>query len=66
MTSDASPPGPCGVCASEPPPIVGSVLTGTGLTLDAAARALDRGEAVALTDVQRRLVERWMAERALG
>jgi hypothetical protein len=66
MSSDASSREDCGVCAAEPPPIVGSVLTGTGLTLAAAARALDRGEAVALTDVQRRLVERWMAERAFG
>ena len=66
MSSDGSPRADCGVCASEPPPIVGSVLTGTGLTLAAAARALDRGEAVELTEVQRRLVERWTAERALG
>jgi hypothetical protein len=65
MPSDPSPRFDCGVCASEAPPLVGSVLTGTGLTLAAAARALERGESVALTDVQRRLVERWVAERGL-
>jgi hypothetical protein len=66
MASDTSPRADCGVCASEPPPLVGSVLTGSGLTLAAAARALERGQAVALTDVQRRLVERWIAERGPG
>jgi len=51
---------PCasGVCGTEVPPLVGSVLTGTGLTLAQAAAALERGEAPALTDVQRRIVER--------
>jgi hypothetical protein len=40
------------------PPLVGSILTGTGLTLEQAARRLERGEAIpALTDVQRRIVE---------
>lgn len=53
-----------GVCGAEPPPLVGSVLTGTGLTLAAAAAALERGEdPPLLTDVQRRIVERWVAER---
>jgi hypothetical protein len=33
------------------------VLTGTGLTLDQAARALERGESPPLTPVQRRIVE---------
>ena len=52
-----------GVCGSDVPPLVGSVLTGTGLTLDQAARRLERGEPLpALTDVQRRMVE----EHALG
>ena len=32
-------------------------LTGTGLTVAQAAAALERGEAPALTDVQRRIVE---------
>jgi len=43
---------------------VGSVLTGTGLTLAQAAAALERGERPPLTDVQLRLVERWAAGRA--
>jgi hypothetical protein len=38
------------------------VLTGTGLTLDQAVAALERGERLALTDVQRRIVD----EAALG
>lgn len=56
---------PSGVCGSEPPPLVGSVLTGVGMTLPQAARALEQGQQVALTDVQRRIVERW-AEEHLG
>jgi hypothetical protein len=50
---------PCdtGVCGSEVPPLIGSVLTGTGLTLDQAVKALERGESPPLTPVQRRLVE---------
>lgn len=53
-----------GVCGADVPPLVGSVLTGTGLTLAAAAAKLERGEALppGLTDVQRRMVE----EHALG
>ncbi|MCW2994802.1 MAG: hypothetical protein JWQ18_2297 [Conexibacter sp.] len=46
-----------GVCGAEIPPLIGSVLTGTGLTVAQAAAALERGEAPALTDVQRRIVE---------
>ena len=46
-----------GVCGSEVPPLIGSVLTGTGLTLDQAAKALERGESPPLTPVQRRMVE---------
>jgi hypothetical protein len=38
------------------------VLTGTGLTLDQAVAALERGERLELTDVQRRIVD----EAALG
>lgn len=37
--------------------MVGSVLTGTGLTLDRAARMVADGEDVPLSDVQRRIVE---------
>ena len=50
---------PSGVCGADVPPLVGSVLTGTGLTLAQAAAALERGESPALTDVQRRIVEEW-------
>jgi hypothetical protein len=47
-----------GVCGADVPPLVGSVLTGTGLTLAQAASRLERGDALpALSDVQRRLVE---------
>jgi hypothetical protein len=53
-----------GVCGSDAPPLVGSVLTGTGLTLDQAIAALERGEQPPLTDVQRRLVETAALERA--
>ena len=48
----------CGVCAGDVPPLIGQVLTGTGLTLDQAARRLlDGDELRELTPVQRRLVE---------
>ena len=53
-----------GICAGSVPPIVGGVLTGVGLTLAQAAEALERGERVALTDVQRRMVETWALEHA--
>ena len=46
-----------GVCGAEVPPLIGSILTGTGLTLDQAAAALERGETPPLTPVQRRIVE---------
>jgi hypothetical protein len=49
---------PSGVCGADVPPLIGSILTGTGLTLDQAARRLERGDPLpALTDVQRRIVE---------
>ncbi|HET6449308.1 MAG TPA: hypothetical protein VFG31_09390 [Conexibacter sp.] len=54
---------PSGVCGADVPSLVGSVLTGTGLTLAQAAAALERGETPPLTDVQRRLVEAWAHER---
>ena len=38
---------PSGVCGADVPPLVGSVLTGTGLTLAQAAAALERGETAA-------------------
>jgi len=52
---------PSGVCGADVPPLVGSVLTGTGLTLSQAAAALERGASLPLTDVQRRIVEDWGA-----
>jgi hypothetical protein len=53
-----------GVCGSDVPPVVGEILTGTGLTLAQAAAALDRGETPPLTPVQRRIVEDWALSRA--
>ena len=52
-----------GVCGSEAPPLIGEILTGTGLTLSQAAAALDRGETPPLTPVQRRIVEDWALRR---
>ena len=52
-----------GVCGADVPPLVGSLLTGTGLTLDQAAAALSRGESPPLTPVQRRIVEEHAAAR---
>jgi hypothetical protein len=52
-----------GVCGSDVPPLVGDVLTGTGLTLAQAAAALERGESPPLTALQRRIVEDWAATR---
>jgi hypothetical protein len=56
---------PCdtGVCGADVPPLIGDVLTGTGLTLAQAAAALERGETPPLTPVQRRIVEDWAAAR---
>jgi len=56
---------PCatGVCGSDVPPLVGELLTGTGLTLAQAAAALERGETPPLTAVQRRIVEDWATRR---
>jgi hypothetical protein len=54
-----------GLCGTVVPPLVGSVLTGVGMTLPQAARAIDEGRPVALSDVQRRLVEQW-SEQQLG
>ena len=52
-----------GVCGSDVPPVVGSVLTGTGLTVAQAIAALERGETPPLSDVQRRIVENAALER---
>jgi hypothetical protein len=51
-----------GVCGADVPPLIGSVLTGTGMTVAQAAAALERGEAPTLSDLQRRIVE----QHALG
>ena len=49
-----------GVCGGDVPPLIGDVLTGTGLTLQQAARRLERGESLpSLTSVQRRIVEEY-------
>jgi hypothetical protein len=48
-----------GVCGSEVPPVIGEILTGSGLTIAQAAAALERGETPPLTPVQRRIVEDW-------
>jgi hypothetical protein len=53
-----------GVCGADVPPLVGSVLTGIGLTLAQAAVRLERGEQLPLTAVQRRLVEEHALTRA--
>jgi hypothetical protein len=51
-----------GICGGDVPPMIGQVLTGTGLTLAQAAARLVRGEALPeLTDVQRRIVEDYAA-----
>ena len=52
---------PNGVCSASAPPLIGSVLTGSGLTLDRAVALLREGADLPLTDVQRRIVE----ERAM-
>jgi molybdenum cofactor cytidylyltransferase len=52
-----------GICAGSVPPMVGSVLTGSGLTLAQAADALERGETPPLSAVQRRMVEEWATSR---
>jgi hypothetical protein len=47
-----------GVCGGDVPPLIGQVLTGTGLTLPQAARRLSDGDPLPqLTPVQRRIVE---------
>ena len=52
-----------GICGADVPPVVVPILTGTGLTLDQAAAALERGESPPLTDVQRRIVAEHAARR---
>ncbi|MDO9408266.1 hypothetical protein [Patulibacter sp.] len=57
----ADPSCPNGVCSASAPPLIGSILTGSGLTLDRAVQLLQQGAELPLTDVQLRIVE----ERAL-
>ncbi|WP_026911030.1 hypothetical protein [Patulibacter minatonensis] len=57
----ADPSCPNGVCSSSAPPLIGSILTGSGLTLDRAVELLKQGAELPLTDVQLRIVE----ERAM-
>jgi hypothetical protein len=52
-----------GVCGGDVPPLIGDVLTGTGLTLAQAVAAIERGETPPLTPVQRRIVEEWATGR---
>ena len=52
-----------GVCGADVPPLIGTVLTGVGLTLAQAATKLERGEQLPLTDVQRRLVDEYALSR---
>ena len=50
---------PSGICGADVPPVIGTILTGAGLTVQQAVARLERGETLpALTDVQRRIVER--------
>ncbi|MTD45683.1 hypothetical protein GKE82_15655 [Conexibacter sp. W3-3-2] len=54
-----------GICAGDVPPLVGSILTGTGLTLpQAAAALLDDRPLPPMTAIQRRLVEEHAASLA--
>ncbi len=55
-----------GICGADVPPVIGSTLTGTGLTVEQAARLIAAGEnPPLLSDVQRRIVERYLTERDL-
>jgi len=54
-----------GICGGDIPPLIGEVLTGTGLTLPQAAIRLERGEPLpVMTPVQRRIVEEFAAARS--
>ncbi len=54
-----------GVCGGDVPPLIGDVLTGTGLTLEQAAKRLASGRPLPpLTPVQRRMVEEYELSRA--
>jgi hypothetical protein len=51
---------PTGVCGADVPPIVGTVLTGTGMTIAQAAARIAAGEEPQLSDVQRRIAEEYL------
>ncbi len=54
-----------GVCGADVPPLIGDVLTGTGLTLAQAAERLAAGERLPpMTAVQRRMVDEYELSRA--
>ena len=53
-----------GICGADVPPLIGSILTGTGMTVAQAAAAIERGDPPPLTDVQRRMVEEWALQHA--
>ena len=53
-----------GICGGDIPPLIGEVLTGTGLTLPQAAARLARGEPLpVMTPVQRSIVEDYASAR---
>jgi hypothetical protein len=58
--------GDSGICGGDVPPLIGEVLTGTGLTLAQAAAALERGESPPLTTIQRRIVDEWSVHSRIG
>ncbi|WP_210494991.1 hypothetical protein [Patulibacter sp. SYSU D01012] len=62
----ADPSCPNGVCSASAPPLIGSTLTGTGLTLDRAAQLLAEGRELPLTDLQRRIVEQRVIDAGLA
>jgi hypothetical protein len=55
---------PSGICGADVPPVVGTVLTGTGMTIAQAAARIAAGEQPALSDVQRRIVEEYLDTQA--
>lgn len=57
---------PNGVCSSSAPPLIGSILTGTGLTVDQAAALVADGAELPLTDLQQRIVEERVLAGATG
>ena len=51
-----------GICGGDVPPLLGDVLTGTGLTLAQAAERLEHGDPLPdLTPIQRRMVDEFVS-----